>query len=67
MKKVWVLYDGRGKYDTDEATVLDTSFEEPEETPDDYGEAIWAEYDEVDGVLQNEHLRFDLLDEGNSG
>lgn len=63
--KCFVLYDGRAKSgDTDDAAVLVAAHTEHQARTDssDWSgwDAIWFEYDVVDGVSVNEKMRPDI-------
>lgn len=66
MKKIFILYDGRGKSgDTSEASIYDVAESEKEvqEINNDYNffsDSIWYEYDDDKGTLINEKARWDL-------
>ena len=63
--KCFVLHDGRAKSgDTDDASVLITAHSEQEARKDGRGwsgyDAIWYEYDVVNGQAVNEKARWDI-------
>lgn len=62
---VFILYDGRAKSgDTDRAIAMDTADSEEEAVEASFSheeiDAVWYEYDLVDGVAVNERPRFDI-------